>query len=415
MDVMTENKDVPKMRFSGFDSNWKRTKLSDFTKIERGKFSPRPRNNPIYYGGNIPFVQTGDVVHSKGRISKYSQTLNEKGLSVSKKFEKGTILITIAANIGFSGILETDMACPDSLIGVTCNDYNHNIFLQYLFEIEQPKMDYLAVAAAQKNINLEFLSPYKFTIPSLPEQQKIASFLNAVDEKLQQLKKKKVLLEGYKKGVMQKIFSQELRFKDANGNKYPDWEEKKLGEVDIYISDGNYGELYPKASEMKQSGIPFVRANNIKNLRLVWNDMGYIDAELHSVLTSGHLKTDDILVTTRGDIGMVAIVSEDFNGANINAQICLLRVGQELNAYFLLQFLGSVNGKKQFKQLQTGSALKQLPKGNLRKIKLKKPFIEEQQKIANFLSSLDSKIDSVSIQIKNTKAFKKGLLQQMFV
>ena len=188
---MEEKSLVPEIRFPEFESQWQINRLDKIVKIERGRFSPRPRNNPIYYNGEIPFVQTSDVVHSNGRITKYSQTLNETGLKVSKLFPKGSILITIAANIGYAGVLEVDMACPDSLIGLTCKSELYNYFLMYLLLKEQPKMDYLAVAAAQKNINIEFLKPYKFTLPSLPEQQKIANFLTSIDERIQLLEKKK--------------------------------------------------------------------------------------------------------------------------------------------------------------------------------------------------------------------------------
>jgi type I restriction enzyme S subunit len=222
---------VPELRFKGFDGEWKIEKLKDISKIERGRFSPRPRNNPIYYNGEIPFVQTSDVVNSNGKIEFFTQTLNEKGLAVSKLFPKGSILITIAANIGYSGVLEIDMACPDSLIGLKPNKNIHNYFLNYFLYTQQPKMDYLAPEGAQKNINIEFLNPYKITITSLPEQQKIASFLSAVDEKIQQLTRKKELLEHYKKGVMQQLFSGKLRFKDNNGENYVDWEVKRLGEI----------------------------------------------------------------------------------------------------------------------------------------------------------------------------------------
>ena len=415
MDVMTENKDVPKMRFSGFDSNWKRTKLSDFTKIERGKFSPRPRNNPIYYGGNIPFVQTGDVVHSKGRISKYSQTLNEKGLSVSKKFEKGTILITIAANIGFSGILETDMACPDSLIGVTCNDYNHNIFLQYLFEIEQPKMDYLAVAAAQKNINLEFLSPYKFTIPSLTEQQKIASFLSAVDEKIQQLTKKKELLEEYKKGVMQKIFSQELRFKDDNGNNYPDWEVNSLGEI-----GETFNGLTGKTKKDFGTGKPYIQYMQIFNsARIDTSKFGYVDVKKGEKQKTAQY--GDVFFTTSSEapleIGYASVLTEDIEELYLNSFCFGYRPNSlsELYPHFASYLFRSQALRKQIVKLAQGSTRYNMSKVQLMKVLIELPSLEEQEKIANFLSSLDSKLELVRNQIENTKAFKKGLLQQMFV
>lgn len=86
-------------------SDWEVKELGNIAEIKRGKFTPRPRNDPRFYGGNIPFVQTGDVTNSGGTIQNYTQTLNQEGLSVSKLFQKGTILMTIAANIGYTGIL----------------------------------------------------------------------------------------------------------------------------------------------------------------------------------------------------------------------------------------------------------------------------------------------------------------------
>ena len=216
---------------------------------------------------------------------------------------------------------------------------------------------------------------------------------------------------------MEQIFSQAIRFKANDGSDFPDWEEKKLGDLSVVISDGNYGELYPTSSDFKLTGVPFLRANNIKSLKIDGTDTKYITEEQHSLLTSGHLQTNDILITTRGVLGNLAIVESTHNGSNINAQICLLRVTNtsELNHFYLLFVLDHRDSKKQYKAFETGTALKQLPKGNLRKIKLKLPTLFEQNKIANFLSSIDTKIEQVDKQLDESKQFKKALLQQMFV
>ena len=118
--------------------------------------------------------------------------------------------------------------CLDSLIRIQFKKKINNYFLNIFLSTKQRHFDYLAPKGAQKNINVDFLAPYQIPYPSLPEQQKIASFLTAVDSKIEQLSKKKALLEHYKKGMMQKLFSQELRFKDEQGNEFPDWEEKRL-------------------------------------------------------------------------------------------------------------------------------------------------------------------------------------------
>ncbi|MFZ1547857.1 MAG: restriction endonuclease subunit S, partial [Candidatus Nitrotoga sp.] len=212
----------------------------------------------------------------------------------------------------------------------------------------------------------------------------------------------------------------QLRFKDEDEDEdeqdFPRWQVKKLSDVNIYISDGNYGEQYPKAEELKQSGVPFIRANNIKGLSLTWEDMRFIDHAHHKILTSGHLETDDILVTTRGDIGMVAYVESEFHGSNINAQICLIRIidSKKLSSRFLLQLLSSAYCQKQFKELQTGSALKQLPKKNLAQIEILYPVIPEQTKIANFLTAVDEKISQLTQKYELLTQYKKGVMQQIF-
>lgn len=396
--INTVNKTAPQLRFGEFEGCWSEKKLGDICSVERGKFTPRPRNNPTYYNGEIPFVQTGDVVHSKGIINTHSQTLNEKGLKVSKLFIKGDLLITIAANIGYAGVLQFDMACPDSLIGLKCTSQIENYFLNYLLEIEQPKMDYLAVAAAQKNINIDFLKPYKLTIPSLPEQKKIASFLSAVDAKLQQLNKKKSLLTTYKKGVMQQIFSQQLRFKDANGNNYPDWEEKKIEEVSSCL-DNRRKPLNSTERNAMKGEVPYYGANGV---------VDYINQFLF----------DDELVLLAEDGGHffdfydkpIAQLISGKSWVNNHAHIL-----KSKNEVITTDFLFYSLVHKDIRRYIVGGSRVKLNKSDLMSIKIIVPSLEEQQKIASFLSAFDAKIALVSTQINTTQAFKKGLLQQLFV
>lgn len=181
--------------------NWMIKRLGDIARIERGRFAHRPRNAPQFYGGNIPFVQTADVAKSNGSIRKYSQTLNDLGLSISKRFPKGTILITIAANIGYTGILEFDSACPDSLIGITPNKDISTAYLQYFLSTQQKKMEVIAPHGAQKNINIEFLKPWKIILPPLEEQITIGKIFLSIDDKLDEEVKQKEELRSLKKNV----------------------------------------------------------------------------------------------------------------------------------------------------------------------------------------------------------------------
>lgn len=193
--------------------DWSLSRLDEIAQIERGKFSHRPRNAPEFYGGDIPFIQTGEVVGSNGRIKTYTQSLNGRGLAVSRLFPKGTIVLTIAANIGDTGILEFDSAFPDSLVGITVRSEMDNVFLEYYLRTRKGYLNSVATQSAQKNINLQKLNPILVIKPSLSEQREIAGILCSVDEKIfinQRLKEKLTLL---KKGLMQDLLSGRVRVK----------------------------------------------------------------------------------------------------------------------------------------------------------------------------------------------------------
>jgi len=160
----------------------------------------------------------------------------------------------------------------------------------------------------------------------------------------------------------------------------------KIEDLDIYISDGNYSSKYPRSSEFVSSGIPFIRANNLLNKTISPQEMYFITPEKHQTLLKGHIKTGDILITTRGDLGKTALVPESYNDANINAQLVLLRANpQQIDPKFLIWCFDTVEVKFQITQLQTGTALQQLPVGKLRKIEIPVPSLEEQKRIAEVL------------------------------
>jgi type I restriction enzyme S subunit len=186
---------------------WEVVELGDVAKIERGKFSHRPRNEPRFYGGEYPFVQTGDVSNCDGYVRSYRQTLNEDGLAISKIFPAGTILITIAANIGFTGILEFDSACPDSLIGITPNENLHTEFLNYYLTTQQPEMDRLAPKGTQKNINIQFLKPWPVPLPAVEEQTEIAGAFSATDRKIRLATQKRDQLQDLFRTLLHELMT----------------------------------------------------------------------------------------------------------------------------------------------------------------------------------------------------------------
>lgn len=187
--------------------SWQVVRLGEIARIERGKFSHRPRNDPEFYGGHVPFIQTGDVTASDGRITSYTQTLNEKGLAVSRVFPKGTIVITIAANIGYTGILELDSAFPDSLIGITPGADVDVRYLHYYLVTQQPEMDWQAPQGTQKNINIEFLSPWLVRLPPIAEQREIAAILAACDAQIAALEREIVLHDELFRALLEELMS----------------------------------------------------------------------------------------------------------------------------------------------------------------------------------------------------------------
>ena len=193
---------------------WEVLKLGEIGELERGKFAYRPRNDPRFYGGRYPFIQTGDIAEANGIIKKYYQTLNEDGFKISKLFKKGTIVISIAGNIGDVGILDFDSCFPDSIVGIKGDSEKaNNLFLMYLLQKFKRELDSIAPRSTQKNINLGILEAFKLPLPSLPEQKKIAEILSGMDERLELLRRRKERLEKIKKGLMEDLLTGRKRVK----------------------------------------------------------------------------------------------------------------------------------------------------------------------------------------------------------
>lgn len=157
---------------------WIQRQLQDVATVERGKFSHRPRNLPEFFGGPYPFVQTGDIVASTGDLRGASQMLSDEGLKYSKSFPRDTILITIAANIGFTAITTQETWCPDSVVGIVPKDGTDVRFLEYVLRTKQKHLEnHVATQTAQKNINLQDLKPLRVDLPDIAIQAEIADQL----------------------------------------------------------------------------------------------------------------------------------------------------------------------------------------------------------------------------------------------
>lgn len=183
-------------------------RLGDIALLERGRFSPRPRNDPQYYNGNYPFIQTGDIANCDHRLSEYKQTLNDKGIKVSKSFDKGTVVMAIVgATIGATAILQKKMYAPDSIIGIIPNkDICCNVFLEMLLRFWKTELQRIAPESARANINLLILREVPIVLADIHQQRDFASFAEQVDKSklvVDKLLKKNELLKA---ALIQKYF-----------------------------------------------------------------------------------------------------------------------------------------------------------------------------------------------------------------
>ncbi|MBG3039143.1 restriction endonuclease subunit S [Proteus mirabilis] len=394
-------KNTPKLRFNEYSDNWIECPLSDLANLARGKFSVRPRNDPRYFGGNIPFIQTSDIVKSSIYVEQYSQTLNELGLKVSKVFPVGTIMITIAANIGDVAILKYPMACPDSLVGIEAKEFvANNIWLMYSLLLKKDELESLATQNAQKNINLQILNSLNIFIPAYQEQTKIANFLSSVDKKITLTYRKIELLQQYKKGMIQKLFSQKIRFKDDNGCLFSKWEQTTLSCVASITMGTSPGSSYYNTN---QNGLPLIQGNaDIKNK--------YSKPRVYTSQITKECHYNDILLSVRAPVGEVA---RSKHHACIGRGIAALKANGRNDQEFLYQLLLSIENK--WDRISQGSTFESINTNDIKTLPIEVPSLSEQKKIADFLSSIDDKITIENNKLDKLKQWKQGLLQQMFV
>jgi len=192
---------------------WRSVKLKEVAEIQRGKFGHRPRNDERFYNGEYPFVQTSDVVNSIFYLKGASQSLNELGKSVSRSFPKRTIIMTIAANIGFVAITEYEVYFPDSLIGINANeDIIDAEFLMLSLMGYKNILDAQATESAQKNINYSNLWPLLIMFPSDKKEQKlIVQTIKNIYKQIDSKQEKTIALEHLKKSLMQQLLTGKVR------------------------------------------------------------------------------------------------------------------------------------------------------------------------------------------------------------
>jgi type I restriction enzyme S subunit len=394
---------VPALRFSEFDGDWEKKKLGDVGKIRMCK---RIFSSDTTEIGDIPFYKIGTFgKQADAYIS------NELYLDYRERFsfpKIDDILMSASGTLGRTVIYDGSPSYyQDSNIVWIDNEEEviTNSFLFYIYQIVR----YDSEGGTIQRLYNSIINNAKFSKPSLTEQQKIASFLSAVDEKIQQLTKKKALLADYKKGLMQQLFSGQLRFKDENGEAYPDWEEKRLGEVATFLK----GKGISKADLSNEGVLECIRYGELytvygETIIEVFSRTNVSEKEL--ILSV----KDDVIIPASGETQIDIATASCVRKSNVALGGDLNIIRSANDGVFLAYYLNSAL-KFDIARLSQGVSVVHLYSSQLKTLKIGVPKIEEQQKIATYLSRIDTKIESVNNQITQTQTFKKGLLQRMFV
>ena len=393
---MTTNKTkqvlVPKLRYREFDYSWTKSTIGNVCRMQAGNFV---KATEIYneelkgmfpcYGGN--------------GLRGFTKTFNYEG--------KYTLIGRQGAHCGNVKLANGKFHATEHAVVVSLSKEFDADWIFYL--LYNSNLNQYSTGQAQPGLSVKNIEKLGVIVPSLPEQQKIASFLSSVDEKIQQLTRKKELLEQYKKGVMQQLFSGKLRFKDENGKEYSDWSLRKISDV-LYehkLKSTGKEEVFSVSvhkgliNQIEHLGRVFA-AKNTDNYNLVkTGDIVYTKSPTGSfplgIIKQSKVNKDVIVSPLYG------IFTPETQG-----------LGYMLNVYFespinANNYLASIiqKGAKNTINITNTTFLSK---------KMKLPVSkEEQNKIGNFLEQIDSKIESATQQITDTQTFKKGLLQKMFV
>lgn len=386
---------VPKLRFKDDNGNdfpaWEEKKIKDIAPLQRGFDLPTQK----LHNGNYP------VVYSNGIRAFHSQY----------KCVGEAVITGRSGTIGKVIYLPNCKYWPhNTTLWVTdfCNNYPK--FVYYLFT--QIDLSRFSSGSGVPTLNRNDIHSFKVCIPSLPEQKKIADFLSSFDKRIETTQKKLATLEKLKKGFMQKIFSQQLRFKDDNGNDYPAWEEKKLGDVCSKIGSGKT----PKGGQKiyQDFGILLIRSQNVQDGALKLDDAVYISEKINDSMKNTEVHFNDILLNITGaSIGRCCIYEKNIK-ANVNQHVCIIRIKSQNSKFLLFELLSNLI-QNQIDRVQSGGSKQGLNFQQISNFFVLLPSLPEQKKIADFLSAFDEKMNLVRKEVDTLQTIKKGLLQQMFV
>lgn len=422
------NRNVPKLRFKGFEDEWKEYELGSFLEFyTTNSFSRDCLNNE---NGEVQNIHYGDI-HMKFptilNAQKYQIPFINDDVDISKIKEEsyckdGDIIVADASedyndigkaieiqNIGESKVvagLHTILA--RDVKALTTKNFKGYMLLN---EHVRKQIKVLAAGAKVLGISKSNLAKVKVKVPEIKEQEKIANFLTKVDNLIEEQNGKVSDLEQYRKGMMQKVFSQEIRFKDENGCDYPEWEEKKLREIGTFTSGIGFSEKYQGYSNLKYRLFKVSDMNLAGNEKIMKVSNNTVSDEIVKDMKATLINGNSIIFAKVGAaifLERKRIVKQDFLIDNNMMALTPIK-SNELEFYYYM-----IENIRLSRYAQVG-ALPSYNASDLGNIKIRIPIIEEQTKIAKLLSNIDLIIEEEKKKLENLRQWKKGLLQQMFV
>ncbi len=413
------------LRFAEFSGEWQLRKLEDFIIEHRGGAPLTPNDftknskcevipkKGITSGGELILSLDEPTFCTESFFHRYSKSVVDDSYLITTLRD----LVPSGPNIGYivKNNSKNSFMLAQGVYGLKIN--KQTLFEDFLIQFSNTEsyrklMQTIMVGSTQVHIRNSTFFGISIYTPELPEQTQIATSLKTVDGNISQLNKKKALLEQYKKGVMKQLLSQKLRFKDEEGNDYPDWEEKKLEE----IADVKGGKRIPKgfSLETTDNGYPYITVSDMENGSVSMEKIQFVPLSVVKIISNYTISTKDIFVSVAGTLGLIGTIPEVLENANLTENANKI-TNIKCNQGYLLHYLKSDYFKKLIDSVKTIGAQPKLAIYAINGFIVSVPSLPEQQKIASFLSALDDKIAQTALQIEKMQLWKKGLLQQMFV
>lgn len=400
---------IPKLRFKEFTDEWVYYKYKDIFNLNQGLQIPITERF-LDYAPNRFFYITNEFLKPSSKKSYYIENPSPNVICT-----KEDILMTRTGNTGkvitnIAGVFHNNFF----RIKYNPKNFNKDFICCILNQNKiQNKILTLAGSSTIPDLNHKDFYSIKSRFPKLKEQEKIAKFINTVDKKIENIENTISSLENQKKGLLHQIFSQKLRFKDENGNNYPNWEKKKLGKLLSITSSKRVHE-----ADWTTSGIPFYRARDIVS---IFNNKPiskiYISEKLYEECSSscGKISENDLLVTGVGTIGIPYLVKKSDKFYFKDGNIIWLKNSPAIYGKYLFYIFISSYVQKQINMMTGKGTVGTYTIKNAKDTNILLPCLEEQTKIADFLSAFDRKLENQKAQLEHWQQIKKGLLQQMFV